>query len=129
MVLVGSVVYRGWAIPIAGTVLPATERPAGRGEGLRRLRQVRAVVPRRFFVIVLADRGRYARWFFQRSVRLGWQPLLRINTGGDVAADEEGPLSAAPRVGTRAWHAGGGQGDGVSGGAPTPHVYAAGAGG
>jgi len=43
---------------------------------------VRAVVPRRFFVIVLADRGLYARWLFQRIVRLGWHPLLRINTGG-----------------------------------------------
>jgi hypothetical protein len=38
------------------------------------LRQVRAVVPRRFFVIVLADRGLYARWLFQRIVRLGWHP-------------------------------------------------------
>jgi hypothetical protein len=46
------------------------------------LRQVRAVVPRRFFVIVLADRGWYARWLLQRSVRLGWPRLLRINTGG-----------------------------------------------
>jgi hypothetical protein len=46
------------------------------------LREVRAVVPRRFFVIVLADRGLYARGLFQRIVRLGWPPLLRINTGG-----------------------------------------------
>ena len=46
------------------------------------LRQVRTVVPRHFFVIVLADRGLYARWLFQRIVRLGWHPVLRINTGG-----------------------------------------------
>ena len=46
------------------------------------LRQVRAVVPRRFFVIVLAARGLYARWLLQRIVRWGWHPLLRINTGG-----------------------------------------------
>src|SRR4051794_25206661 len=46
------------------------------------VRPVRAVGPRRFFVIVLADRGLYARWLFQRIVRLGWHPLLRINTGG-----------------------------------------------
>jgi hypothetical protein len=52
-----SVVSRGWAIPVAWTVLSATEKPAGRGEGLRLLRQVRAVGPRRFFVSVLADRG------------------------------------------------------------------------
>ena len=57
VVLVVSVVYRGCAIPVAWTVLPATEKQAWRGEGLRMLRQGRAVVPRRFFVIVWADRG------------------------------------------------------------------------
>jgi hypothetical protein len=82
VVLVVSVVYRGCAIPVAWTVLPATEKHAWRGEWLRMLRQVRAVVPRDFFVIVVADRGLYARWLFQRIVRLGWHPLLRINTGG-----------------------------------------------
>jgi DDE family transposase len=82
VVLVVSVVYRGCAIPVAWAVLPATEKHAWREEWLRMLRQVRAVVPRRFFVIVLADRGLYARWLFQRIVRLGWHPVLRINTGG-----------------------------------------------
>jgi hypothetical protein len=82
VVLVVSVVYRGCAVPVAWTVLPATEKHAWRGEWLRMRRQVRTVVPRRFFVIVLADRGLYARWLFQRIVRLGWHPLLRINTGG-----------------------------------------------
>jgi hypothetical protein len=82
VVLVVSVVYRGCAIPVAWTVLAATEKHAWRGEWLRMLRQVRAVVPRRFFVIVLADRGLYARWLFQRIVRLGWPPVLGVNTGG-----------------------------------------------
>jgi hypothetical protein len=48
---------RGCAIPVAGSVCPATEKPAWRGEWLRLLRQVRAVVPQRFFVLVLAARG------------------------------------------------------------------------
>lgn len=52
MVLVVSVVYRGCGIPVAWTVLPVTEKQAWRGEWLRMLRQVRAVVPPRFFVIV-----------------------------------------------------------------------------
>lgn len=39
------------------------------------LRQVRRAVPQRFFVLVLADRGLYARWLFGRIVRLGWHPL------------------------------------------------------
>jgi hypothetical protein len=82
VVLVISVLYRGCAIPVAWTVLPATERHAWRGEWLRMLRQMRTVVPRRFFVLVLADRGLYARWLFQGIVRNGWHPVLRINTGG-----------------------------------------------
>lgn len=82
VVLVVSVVYRGCAIPVAWTVLSATEKHAWRREWLRMLRKVRIVVPRRWFVIVLADRGLYARWLFQRIVRLGWHPVLRVNTGG-----------------------------------------------
>src|SRR5215813_13032422 len=82
VVLVVSVVYRGCAIPVAWTVILATEKHAWRGEWLRMLRQVRAALPRRYFVIVLADRGLSARWLFQRIVRLGWHPVLRINTGG-----------------------------------------------
>ncbi len=82
VVLVISVVYRGCAIPVAWKVILATEKHAWRGEWLRMLRQVRVAVPRHFFVIVLADRGLYARWLFQRIVRLGWHPLLRINAGG-----------------------------------------------
>jgi hypothetical protein len=82
VVLVVSVGYRGGALPVAWTGLAATAKHAWRGEWLRMLRQVRAVVPRRFFVIVLADRGLSARGLFQRLVCLGWHPVLRSNTGG-----------------------------------------------
>jgi hypothetical protein len=74
--------YRGCAIPVAWTVRPAGQKHAWRGEWLRMLRQVRAAVPRRFFVLVLADRGWYARWLYRRIVRRGWHPLWRSNTGG-----------------------------------------------
>jgi hypothetical protein len=33
-------------------------------------------------VIVLADRGLYARWLYYAIGRLGWHPYLRINAGG-----------------------------------------------
>src|SRR4029453_9942417 len=46
------------------------------------LRQVHRAVPRTWTVIVLADRGLYARWLFRRITRLGGHPFLRINTGG-----------------------------------------------
>jgi len=100
-----SVLYRGCAIPVAWTVLAATEKHAWRGEWLRMLRQVRAAVPRRFFVLVVADRGLYARWLFCRIVRLGWHPLLRINTGGTfrpAASAHNQPLRAlVPQPGTQ----------------------------
>ena len=86
-----SVLDRGGALPVAWTGGPATEKHAGRGEWLRRLRQVRAVVPRRFFVSVLADRGLEARWVFQRLGRLGWHPGLRSKTGGTLR-----PAARAP---------------------------------
>jgi hypothetical protein len=81
-VLAISVVYRGCAIPVAWTVLAATAKHAWRREWLRMLRQVRRAVPRTWTVLVLADRGLYARWLFRRITRLGWHPFLRINTGG-----------------------------------------------
>jgi Transposase DDE domain len=82
VVLVISVVYRGCAIPVAWVVLPATEKHAWRREWLRMLRQLRPAIPKGWTVIVLADRGLYARWLFRRITRLGWHPFLRINTGG-----------------------------------------------
>ena len=81
-VLALSVVYRGCAIPVAWTVLAATAKHAWRREWLRMLRQVRRAIPRAWTVLVLADRGLYARWLFRRITRLGWHPFLRINTGG-----------------------------------------------
>lgn len=105
VVLVRSVLSRGCASPVAWTVLPAGEQHGWRREWLRLLRQVRAAVPRRFFVIVLADRGLSARWLFRRSVRLGWHPRLRINVGGTfrpAASVRYRPLrSLVPQPGTQ----------------------------
>ena len=81
-VLALSVVYRGGAIPGAWPLLPATAQHAWRREWLRMLRQVPRAVPRTWTVMVLADRGLYARWLLRRITRLGWHPFLRINTGG-----------------------------------------------
>jgi hypothetical protein len=48
---------------------------------LRWLRWVRPAIPAAWTVLVLADRGLWARWLFRRIVKLGWHPLLRINQG------------------------------------------------
>lgn len=82
VVLAIAVVYRGCAIPVSWTVLPAGQQGAWRTEWLRQLRQLRPAVPPGWTVLVLADRGLYAPWLFRRIVRLGWHPFLRVNLGG-----------------------------------------------
>src|SRR4029453_16104681 len=82
VVLVVSVLYQGCAIPVGWAVVRADQRGSWRPVWLRLLRQLRPAVPPAYTVIVLADRGLYAAWLFRRIVRLGWHPLLRVNTGG-----------------------------------------------
>jgi len=63
--------------------VPAGKRGAWRPVWERLLAALRAGVPRRdLVVLVLADRGLYAKWLFQAIVAQGWHPLLRINSGG-----------------------------------------------
>jgi DDE family transposase len=104
VVLAISVLYRGCAIPVAWVVLEAGRKHAWRREWLRMLRQLKAAVPRDWTVIVLADRGLYARWLFRRIVRLEWHPFLRINNGGTFRPEGSSlyrPLtSLVPEVGT-----------------------------
>jgi hypothetical protein len=104
-VLAISVVDRGCAIPVAWTLLPATTPHAGRREWLRMLRTLPPAIPPGWTVIVLADRGLDAGWWFRRIVRLGWHPCWRINAGGTVRPAGSGrvdPLSTcAPHVGSR----------------------------
>lgn len=82
VVLALSVVYRGCAIPVAWTILPAGQKHRWRGEWLRLLHRVWPAIPRDATVIVLADRGLYAPWLYRRIRRLGWHPFLRVNLGG-----------------------------------------------
>lgn len=105
VVLAVSVLYRGCAIPVAWQILPAQEKHAWRGEWLRLLRVLRPAIPRAMFVIVLTDRGLYARWLFRRIRRLGWHPCLRINKGGTFRPTGQyrfRPLTEfVPQVGSR----------------------------
>lgn len=105
VVLTVSVVYRGCAIPVAWTVLTGNTKHAWRGAWVRMLRQVRPAVPTSWTVLVLADRGLYARWLYRRIVRLGWHPFLRINTGGTFRPQASNRFQAlrtfAPQPGSR----------------------------
>jgi len=105
VVLALSVVYRGCAIPVAWKVLPANRPHSWKPEWLRLLGSLRGALPPSMTVIVLADRGLYARWLFQQIVRWGWHPLLRVNAGGKFRPAGSRVFrslaSFAPRVGTR----------------------------
>ncbi len=81
VVLVVSVVDRGCAIPVAWTVLPAGVKRSWRSDWLALLDELQPAIPPTMTVIVLADRGLYARWLFQHLCRRGWHPFLRINRG------------------------------------------------
>src|SRR5262249_4653970 len=82
VVLAVSVLYRGCAVPVAWKILPATEPQAWKPEWQALLRQFQQVVPASWKVLVLADRGLYAKDLFQAIVALGWHPLLRIKSHG-----------------------------------------------
>jgi hypothetical protein len=105
VVLTVSVVYRGCAIPVAWTVLVGNTKHAWRGEWLRMLRQLRPAIPAPMRVIVLADRGLYARWLYRRIKRLGWHPFLRINAGGTFRPQSSNRFQSlrtfCPQPGTR----------------------------
>ena len=73
-----SVVYRGSACPVAWKIVQANVRHAWKPEWITLLRLFQTLVPAGWTVIVMSDRGLYARWLFQEIVALGWHPLMRI---------------------------------------------------
>jgi hypothetical protein len=73
-----SVVYRGSASPVAWKIVQANVRHAWKPEWIALLRSFQALVPAGWTVIVMSDRGLYARWLFQEILALGWHPLMRI---------------------------------------------------
>jgi len=82
VVLAVSVLYRGCAVPVAWKILKAAKAQAWEPEWQTLLRYFRERVPTDWEVIVLADRGLYAKWLFQAITGLGWHPLLRVNSHG-----------------------------------------------
>lgn len=87
--LVISVVYRGCAVPVAWKVLKANEKHPWEPEWLALLKQFKGLVPAGWMVIVLADRGLYAKWLFEAIVQLKWHPYLRVNTQGSFRPEGE----------------------------------------
>lgn len=109
-----SVLYRGCAVPVAWKILPAKAKHAWKPEWLDLLRALGQELPGRWTVIVLSDRGLYARWLYRAIQAQGWHPFLRINSGGSFrpAGGPRCPLSSlVPQVGSQ-WQ---GQGEAFQG--------------
>ena len=82
VVLAISIVCNGCAIPVAWKVLTASQKGAWKPHWIELLARLQGCVPCDWFVVVMADRGLYARWLFKAIVKNQWHPFLRINAGG-----------------------------------------------
>ena len=76
-----SVLVRGCAIPVAWKVLGAHAKGSWRPYWEALLKRLQGSVPADWQVLVLADRGLYARWLYTEIQACGWHPFLRINLG------------------------------------------------
>jgi hypothetical protein len=82
-VLSVSVLVGRCAIPVAWKIVPATQAGEWQPHWKTLLQAMQGqTTPLR--VMVLADRGLYAKWLFDEIVIWGWHPLLRINDQGYV---------------------------------------------
>src|ERR1700736_1650001 len=77
-----SLVYRGTAIPVAWKILRGNQPQAWKPEWLKLLRWFADQVDPAWTVIILTDRGLYARWLFQAIVALDWHPMMRVTRLG-----------------------------------------------
>ena len=86
-VLTMSVLYRGCAIPVAWKVVGAEEQGSWRPHWISLLAGVQGSVPPGWIVVVMTDRGLYARWLYE-SIRSALLASLH-------AHQSAGPFSSA----------------------------------
>jgi hypothetical protein len=90
---------------VAWKILAATGQEAWKDHWLALLERFQGLVPSGWEVLVLADRGLYAKGLFEGICTLGWHPLLRIKHGGKFRPHGWYPFvplaSRAPVVGSR----------------------------
>jgi len=101
-----SAVIRGCALPVAWRIVPATAKGAWRPHWEALFAARDGVTPATWTVIVMADRGLYARWLFTTITALGWHPFLRINRQGQYCRRGETawrPLSQLVNRGGASW--------------------------
>lgn len=101
-----SVVIRGCAIPVAWHIVEATRAGAWKPHWQHLFADLEGAVASDWTVIVLADRGLYAKWLFESIQALGWHPFLRINRQGQYCpstANDFRPLSQVVRTVGQRW--------------------------
>lgn len=81
VVLSISVVLRSCAIPVAWHIQRAGVKGAHKQRWLHLLDLLHEAVAAEWQVLVMADRGLYAKWLYKRIVQYHWHPFLRINVG------------------------------------------------
>jgi hypothetical protein len=84
-----SVLVCGCAIAVAWKVIGAHAKGSWRPYWEELLGHLKGSVPTDWQVLVLADRGLYARWLYTAMVACGWHPFLRINLGVKARAQGE----------------------------------------
>jgi hypothetical protein len=77
-----SLVYRACALPLAWVIVPGCQPGDWQTHWLRLLQQLASAVPAGWQVLVLTDRGLYAKWLFLGIQAQGWHPFMRINAQG-----------------------------------------------
>ena len=106
IVLSLSVVVRGSAIRVAWHIRPSARKGAWRPEWEALFGHLHGAVPEDWTVIVLADRGLWAKWLFQSITAQGWHPFLRINRQGHYQPAKNAafrPLSQVVKRGGAGW--------------------------
>ena len=102
-VLAICVLYRGCAIPVGWKIVRSNKPGSWEPYWKELLSQLAEAVPPDWLVIVLADRGLYAKWLYEHIVSLKWHPFLRINRTGKVRPAGESHFrwlsSVVPKVG------------------------------
>lgn len=91
-----SIVYTGCAVPVAWQILPANRKRAWTPEWLALLALLAPAVPAGWEVIVLTDRGLYARPLSRAIVGHGWHPFMPVNVQGTfhpAGSDRRQPLA------------------------------------
>jgi len=99
-----SVVVGHTAVPVAWRVVAGNASGSWKPYWCALLDELNGAIPEDWTVLVMADRGLYARWLFDAIVEQRWHPVLRINASGRVhfANGRRSSLQAiARRLGNR----------------------------